>query len=130
VLILAIKTDCPLAELYLYQDNQQLQQIKWQAHRQLADTVHLKIKMALAAAGKEYADIGGLVIFKGPGSFTGLRIGASVFNATAYALNIPIVGEMGDKWLNSGIESLISGQNHKIVVPEYGGEANITRPVK
>jgi tRNA threonylcarbamoyladenosine biosynthesis protein TsaB len=130
VLILAIKTDCPLAELYLYNDKQLLQQIKWQAHRQLADTIHLKIKIVLGAVSKEYSDIGGLVIFRGPGSFTGLRIGASVFNASAYALNIPIVGVMGDTWLNSGIIRLIDGHNDKIVVPEYGGEAHITQPKK
>jgi tRNA threonylcarbamoyladenosine biosynthesis protein TsaB len=36
-------------------------------------------------------DIEGVVCFKGPGSFTGLRIGLTVGNALAYAQNIPVV---------------------------------------
>ena len=32
---------------------------------------------------------------EGPGSFTGLRVGASVAQALGYALNIPVNGEVG-----------------------------------
>ncbi|MEN9407713.1 MAG: hypothetical protein RLZZ455_929 [Candidatus Parcubacteria bacterium] len=36
------------------------------------------------------SDISEIIVRKGPGSYTGLRVGASVANTLAYLLNIPI----------------------------------------
>ena len=47
MLILTIRTDKPEAELGLYKDNQQLDYFVWQAHRELAETIHNKIKELL-----------------------------------------------------------------------------------
>jgi tRNA threonylcarbamoyladenosine biosynthesis protein TsaB len=71
-----------------------------------------------------------IIVYKGPGSFTGLRIGVSVANTYAYALNIPIVGCSGDDWLIDGIQSIKQNINEKIITPEYGGKINITSPKK
>jgi len=72
----------------------------------------------------------GLVVYQGPGSFTGLRIGITVFNTLAYTNKWPIVGTTGDNWRQAGIQRLEQGENDEIVLPEYGGEANITTPRK
>ena len=40
-------------------------------------------------------EINGIEIIKGPGSFTGLRVGMSVANTLGWLLNIPINGEKG-----------------------------------
>lgn len=37
----------------------------------------------------------GIEVEKGPGSFTGLRVGASIAQALGFALNIPVNGEVG-----------------------------------
>lgn len=37
----------------------------------------------------------GVEVEEGPGSFTGLRVGASVAQALGYALNIPVNGQVG-----------------------------------
>ncbi|KKS64276.1 hypothetical protein A3A14_00775 [Candidatus Daviesbacteria bacterium RIFCSPLOWO2_01_FULL_43_38] len=37
----------------------------------------------------------GIEVEEGPGSFTGLRVGASVAQAFGYALNIPVNGKVG-----------------------------------
>lgn len=39
-------------------------------------------------------DLNGIEIETGPGSFTGLRVGASVAQALGFALNIPVNGKM------------------------------------
>jgi len=67
---------------------------------------------------------------KGPGSFTGLRIGITVFNTIADTNNVPIVGETGDSWQDKAIMRLENGENDHVVLPEYGSEANITKPRK
>lgn len=50
------------------------------------------IETALRLAGLGRADLTGIVVTSGPGSFTGLRIGLATAKAMAFALQIPIVG--------------------------------------
>jgi tRNA threonylcarbamoyladenosine biosynthesis protein TsaB len=130
MLIISIRTDKPEAEIGLFDDDSQLAYVTWQAHRELSDTIHKKLAELLKSQGKKFDDIQGIVCFKGPGSFTGLRIGLTVGNTLAYSLGAPIVGVMGDDWLQSGREKLLSGTNEKSTFPEYGAEANITLPKK
>jgi tRNA A37 threonylcarbamoyltransferase TsaD len=73
----------------------------------------------------------GLIFVSGPGSFTGLRIGASTINALAYSLNIPVVGvPMGPDWLMKGLAKLNNLEDDQVVKLEYGAEANITKQKK
>src|SRR5215204_6333461 len=98
-MILAFRTDKPEAELYLYKDSHAktpVDHLSWYAHRELSDTLLVKIDQLLARNTLEKADLSGIIIFQGPGSFTGLRIGMSVANAFAYSRNIPIVAAQGD----------------------------------
>lgn len=129
-MILALRTDKPLAELYLYEKDKQVAQLQWEAHRQLTDTIHIKIEELLKGVGGSWKDISGIVVFKGPGSFTGLRIGISVANTIAYAQSIPIVSTKTDEWLELGLAAISEGKDEKVALPEYGGAINITTPKK
>lgn len=130
MLILIMRTDKPEAELGLYEDGQQLAYIKWQAHRELAETIHKKMNDLLNKSSKSLEDIDRIVAYKGPGSFTGLRIGLSVANALGYSLNVPIVATNGDDWIERGIKKLGTGNNNKIALPAYGSPAHTTTPRK
>ena len=46
----------------------------------------------LDRAGMSLGEIGGLVVARGPGSFSGLRVGMSVVKGLALALEIPLAG--------------------------------------
>lgn len=126
MLIMTLRTDRPEAELGLYDDKQQLGYEVWTAHRALAETIHSKIKNLLNEHGKELHDVAGIVIFKGPGSFTGLRIGVTVADTLAYALKIPIVGSSDPAWLKNGLQALLDGGDDKQALPEYGAAPHIT----
>ena len=128
--ILTIRTDKPEAELGLYDDNNESQYYKWEAHRQLAETIHLKLSDLLNADGTDLHMIEGIVVYLGPGSFTGLRIGITVANALASSLEIPIVGGVSQDWQLAGIGHLVSGENDGIVLPEYGALPNVSAPKK
>lgn len=75
-------------------------------------------------------ELTGIAVMKGPGSFTGLRIGATVTNTMADYLGVPIVGESGEGWRERAEERLKRGENDKIVVPEYGAAPNVTKAKK
>src|ERR1700694_4379725 len=98
MIILTVRTDKPEAEIGLYDNEKQLVYEVWLAHRKLAETIHKKIAELLNTINKNLSDIEGIVCFKGPGSFTGLRIGLTVANALAYAQNIPIVVRSDPDW--------------------------------
>lgn len=126
MLILTLRTDSPRAELHLFDDQQEVGAELWQAHRELSATVHRRLDALLKQYHKTLHDIQGLVCYKGPGSFTGLRIGFSVANALAYALQVPIVAAEGEIWQSDGIARLLAGENEVISLPEYGMPAHIT----
>lgn len=130
MLVLTLRTDKPESEIGLYQDGTELAYETWQAHRQLAETIHHKLQELLQSHGRKWNDIEALVVYRGPGSFTGLRIGLSVANALANSYGVPIVGESGDQWQSHGISQLAAGKNEGFVVPEYGAEVHITQPKK
>jgi tRNA threonylcarbamoyladenosine biosynthesis protein TsaB len=87
-------------------------------------------KEVRGGAQETFREVTGIIIFRGPGSFTGLRIGISTANALAYANNIPIVGATGENWRESGLKKLRKKQNDAIVLPEYGAEPHATIPKK
>ena len=130
-MILALRTDKPIAELYLANSGTgAIIPYHWEAHRQLADTIHHEIEAILHANNQDWRAISGIIVYKGPGSFTGLRIGITVANTLAYASSIPIVGASGDNWLQDGMSALSSGSNEKLILPEYGGQVHITENKK
>ena len=127
MLILTIRTEKPEAEIGLFENEKKLAYEIWPAHRQLAETIHKKIKELLDSQGRGLSDLEGIIVFRGPGSFTGLRIGISVANALADSLQIPLAGDNSDTWVLSGVSKLKNGENEKIVLPEYGAPPRTTK---
>lgn len=128
-MILAIKTATGVAELRLLEENgQTAAEADWPADRNLADGLLDHITRMIKKEGLVFSDLTGLIVFKGPGSFTGLRIGITVMNTLSYALAIPIVGADSNGWQKKGLHVLRAGQNHRLVMPEYGAEVRITPP--
>lgn len=130
MLILTLRTDKPEAELGLFDGQQQLTYRVWSAHRQLAETIHQTLQDVLTSQNKQLADIQAIVMYQGPGSFTGLRIGLSVGNALAMSYGLPVSGQTGDDWRENGIAAIMSGADSKVVLPEYGAPVHITQQKK
>lgn len=130
MIIVAIRTDNPTAEVYVYDGSQQVAAKQWQGHRQLSETLHAAIRDVLADAGLDIHQVQGLVAFKGPGSFTGLRIGLSVVNALGYSNACPVVATQGDSWQADGIARLLAGENDGAALPHYDVPVFTTKPRK
>ena len=89
---------------------------RWDSGRDLAEKLHEFLRDKLSENHATWQDIEQITFMSGPGSFTGLRIGAAVVNALAAELNIPLYNHKGEQV--------------QIILPDYGRGANITAPVK
>lgn len=127
---LAIRTDKPEAELYVYTEDREVARLLWLADRQLSVTLLSKIDEILQRQKLDLADISGIIVYEGPGSFTGLRIGITVANTLAYSRHIQVVGSSGDNWQQAGLEKMGNKTSLQIVTPQYGSDPHITAPRK
>lgn len=125
-MIVCIRTDTDQAEIYAYSGEQILGEVKWLAGRALAETLLSQVSKLLNQAKSSLDEVSGIVVFAGPGSFTGLRIGVCMANTFAYALGVPIVGTTGDDWQKEGRKLLTTAQNNKFVLPNYGSAPHIS----
>jgi tRNA threonylcarbamoyladenosine biosynthesis protein TsaB len=130
MIFLTIRTDKPEAEIGLFDGSERLAYESWPAHRELSDTIHRKIDELLKSQDKTMTDVAGIAAYQGPGSFTGLRIGLTVANALAYSYSLPVVATTGNDWITVAGHQLQHTKLQQYILPEYGGEANITLPRK
>lgn len=110
--------------------SEKLKNITWSADRKLAKDLLSNINNLLLENKLTLNDLTGLAIYKGPGSYTGLRIGITVMNTLASSLEIPIIGSEGDDWQENALKRLSNNEDDQLVLPEYGALPHITRPKK
>ena len=92
------------------------QEYRYNFDRDLAEKLLAFIRDKLAEHHQSWHDLTEITFMSGPGSFTGLRIGASIVNTLAHELQIPLYDH--------------HGQQHPIIIPDYGRPANISQPRK
>ena len=92
------------------------QEYRWDSGRDLAEKLHAFLRDKLAENGATFSDLKKITFMSGPGSFTGLRIGAAVVNALAHELKIPLYNHKGEKV--------------QLILPDYGHPANISASKK
>jgi len=129
-MILLWDSSAMTAQITLVSDDGTTTTREWEAGRTLARDMLAYLRDLLAEQSLTFADITGIGINRGPGSYTGLRIGMTVLNTLASAEHIPVVGATGDAWQDDCLRRLAAGEDDQMVLPEYGGDANITQPRK
>lgn len=99
----------------------------WEAGRELSRTI-LQVIQELESSSAH--TLSGIVVYEGPGSYTGLRIGISVANAIGYARDIPVVATSGSDWAEVGAEKLKQIEGFTPISPVYGRDVYTTKPRK
>ena len=91
-MLLGIDTATRYAGLALYDGEGVRSELSWLTHD--GHTVELTPSLVemLTRQGLGIGALTGIAVSRGPGSFTGLRIGMSLGKGLAYALKVPIVG--------------------------------------
>ncbi len=88
-MLLAIDTATRLASIALYDGSGVWAEESWRSQNNHSVEVMPAIAAMLARQGVDYGDLTGVAMAKGPGSFTGLRIGMSLAKGLCLGLAIP-----------------------------------------
>ncbi len=129
-MILCLKTDSQETYIGLWDNQTEIVWRKWESGRELSNQLLGEIETLLKTVQLRFEDLTGVIIYEGPGSYTGLRIGFSVANALGYSLNIPVMQESGEDWIMKGLKKYERKSEFIPVSPVYGGQIHITKPKK
>jgi tRNA threonylcarbamoyl adenosine modification protein YeaZ len=88
--LLALDTSGPYGSVALGVDGQVLACVSLEKRQEHASRLVPAIGEALNEAGLALADLGGLVVGEGPGSFTGVRVAAATAKGLARAVGLPL----------------------------------------
>jgi tRNA threonylcarbamoyladenosine biosynthesis protein TsaB len=101
-LILHLETATDICSVAVSEGDRQLSLVESDQARSHASLLNSFIRETISQAGKELKDLDGIAVSKGPGSYTGLRIGVSTAKGLSYALEIPLLA-------TGTLESMASG---------------------
>ena len=90
--ILALDTSTLVSSVAIASSEKLIAELILQTKLTHSEVLMPHIEQILAMTKLEKADLTGIAVSIGPGSFTGLRIGLAAAKGMAYALKIPIVG--------------------------------------
>lgn len=89
--ILQIETATPVCSVAISKNGETIAKVEADAPNLHASHLTLFIEQALEKAAVIRNDLAAVAISMGPGSYTGLRIGASTAKGLCYALDIPLI---------------------------------------
>lgn len=90
-LILSIETSTNVCSVALHQDTQLLGVYELFTEKSHASAITLLIEQLMQNAGHQLSDVSAINVSKGPGSYTGLRIGVATAKGLCYALDKPLI---------------------------------------
>jgi tRNA threonylcarbamoyladenosine biosynthesis protein TsaB len=91
-MILAIDTSTDQASVALTEETSVQAECSWIAGRNHSRQLTRVIRHVLVLRGAEVASISAVVVARGPGSFSGVRVGIAEAKGIAMALQVPLVG--------------------------------------
>lgn len=103
-MILLFDTSTPTGFLLVGQGARVLASASWQAEQSHSQKLIPQARIALEMAGITAAELTGIAVGVGPGSFTGLRVALSTAKGLAIALGLPIVAIPSLELFAAGIE--------------------------
>lgn len=107
-MIIAIDTATPAVSVALSEPNGLVASLRLLRGRRHVETVMPAIEQLLAHADCSYADVTGIAVDRGPGLFTGLRVGVATAKALALALSVPVfvassLEIMVQQWIDASV---------------------------
>jgi tRNA threonylcarbamoyladenosine biosynthesis protein TsaB len=91
-LLLALDTSTANASLALFDGERVLSETTWLAGREHSTRLLVEVQVALERIGRAQEELSGIVVARGPGSYTGVRVGLAVAKGIAAGLGVPAWG--------------------------------------
>lgn len=92
ILILSIETATPICSVAVHRNGKLLGVKETEVEKSHAKLLTIYIEELLTELDIQKSQLHAVAVSMGPGSYTGLRIGASTAKGFAYALDIPVIG--------------------------------------
>jgi tRNA threonylcarbamoyladenosine biosynthesis protein TsaB len=89
-MLLAIDTSTALASVAVLDDERLLVELTWQVGPRHSSELFTRIELAMGMSRLTPADLTGIAVASGPGSFNGLRVAVSAAKAFAFARGLPV----------------------------------------
>ncbi len=92
MIVLGIETSSTCGSVAVVQDRKVLGELFFNTGTKHSTKIVPSITNLLSTVGLDKADLEGIAVTSGPGSYTSLRIGISIAKGLAYSLDIPLIG--------------------------------------
>ena len=119
--ILGVDTSSDICSVCLLEDNTVVKELHLNNGKTHSENLVLLLKELMDSCNITFNDIGLITVDKGPGSFTGIRIGIATVKAIAEVYNIKVVGvtslkslSFNEDYKNNTIISLIDARNNQV----------------
>ncbi|MCD4735766.1 MAG: tRNA (adenosine(37)-N6)-threonylcarbamoyltransferase complex dimerization subunit type 1 TsaB [Bacteroidales bacterium] len=109
-LILCIETATPVCSVALSQNGKVINEERTNKENAHSSKLTVFIENLLYKTGIKPEDIDAIAVSKGPGSYTGLRIGVSASKGLCYALDIPLISVSTLLSMATGMRSQYDGK--------------------
>lgn len=105
--IIHLDTADKLTRIRLYNHaGQTIDKMEWPARFNQSEELLQRIDDLLKKNQVAKADLSGILVNRGPGSFTGLRVGITTANFLAYSLNVPVVELKKEEKITNGLKKI------------------------
>lgn len=118
MLTLGINTATSTTAIALLNDQKIITKVSWPSNNNEAENIMPAIKDMLDKEDLKFANIKNIIVVKGPGSFTGLRIGVATANTIAHLINANL-------YAISTFEYLWQSAPHASALLVYGGSGGV-----
>ena len=93
MLFVALETSSLVGGVALFENGECLQETRFTAGPDQGRELLPAVRETLLRAGRTVADLGGVAVGRGPGSYTGMRLGVTAAKTLSFALRRPVVAE-------------------------------------
>lgn len=139
--ILQIETSTQVCSVAISRDGDTIALKEQAASNIHAGSLTLFIQEVMSEAGLEFSSLDAVAVSKGPGSYTGLRIGVSTAKGLCYALDVPLIAIDTLQMMSAGFLShypqyeglicpMIDARRMEVFTAVFDAGLNAVRPVE
>ena len=116
-MILSIETSTPACTVALHKEGILLGSYELQVEKSHAEALTQLIEHLLKSSRCTLKDLEAIALSKGPGSYTGLRIGTSTAKGLCYGLQIPLIAVNTLEAMASSVQKYFSTEKNIMIAP-------------